>query len=109
MLAVPAVCCGRYNGRSRRTTTMHSPRERPDQPARSRHAKRPAAAALAALLTASPAPAADPVELDPVVVTATRQAQRSFDLPASIDTIERSAIEQGQPMINLSETLVRVP
>ena len=53
--------------------------------------------------------AADPVELDPIVVTATRQAQRSFDLPASIDTIERTAIEQGQPMINLSETLVRVP
>lgn len=47
--------------------------------------------------------------LDPVVVTATRQAQRSFDLPASIDTIDRRAIEQGGPMVNLSETLLRVP
>ena len=55
------------------------------------------------------ATAADDVVLDPIVVTATRQAQRSFDLPASIDTIDRRAIEQGQPMINLSETLVRVP
>ena len=47
--------------------------------------------------------------LDPVVVTATRQAQRSFDLPASIDTIERATLEHGQPMVNLSEVLVRIP
>ena len=66
-------------------------------------------AGLAALVMAAAAAAAEPVELDPVVVTATRQSQRSFDLPASVDTIERAAIEQGQPMINLSETLVRVP
>ena len=52
---------------------------------------------------------AEEVALDPVVVTATRQAQRSFDLPASIDTVDRRAIEDGQPMINLSETLIRVP
>jgi len=67
------------------------------------------AAALATLVAGASAAADDVVELDPVVVTATRQAQRSFDLPASIDTIGRTAIEQGQPMINLSETLVRVP
>ena len=62
-----------------------------------------------AALSVSMAAAADDVAFDPIVVTATRQAQRSFDSPASIDTIERRAIEQGQPMINLSETLVRVP
>lgn len=65
--------------------------------------------AVLAVAIAPAAPAADEVTFDPVVVTATRQAQRSFDLPASIDTIDRQAIEQGQPMINLSETLVRVP
>ena len=66
-------------------------------------------AALGVLGAGSCATAADDVQFDPLVVTATRQAQRSFDVPASIDTIERSAIEQGQPQINLSETLVRVP
>ncbi len=47
--------------------------------------------------------------LDPVVVTATRRAEKSFDVPASVDTIGAATIHDGQPMINLSETLVRVP
>ncbi len=47
--------------------------------------------------------------LDPVVVTATRRAEKSFAVPASIDTIDAAQIRDGQPMINLSETLVRVP
>ncbi|MGH8809997.1 MAG: TonB-dependent receptor plug domain-containing protein, partial [Noviherbaspirillum sp.] len=47
--------------------------------------------------------------LPPVVVTATRIEQSSFDLPVSIDRINRSAIQSGQPMVNLSESLVRVP
>jgi iron complex outermembrane receptor protein len=47
--------------------------------------------------------------LDPVVVTATRRAARSFDVPASTDRIDAATIQNGQPMINLSETLVRVP
>ncbi len=34
---------------------------------------------------------------------------RSFDLPASVDTIDRGTIQNGQPMVNLSETLVRIP
>lgn len=55
------------------------------------------------------APAQEASPLDPVVVTATREAKRSFDLPASIDTIDRRDIQQGQPGVNLSETLVRVP
>ncbi len=53
----------------------------------------------------------DPVgtQLDPVVVTATRRAERSFDVPASVDSIDGATIRDGQPGINLSEPLVRVP
>jgi iron complex outermembrane receptor protein len=50
-----------------------------------------------------------PATLDPVVVTATRSAERSFDVPASIDVIDGAIIREGQPAINLSEPLVRVP
>jgi iron complex outermembrane receptor protein len=67
------------------------------------------AACWAGLVAAGVACAETEVVLDPVVVTATRQAQRSFDLPVSIDTIDQRTIQDGQPMINLSETLVRVP
>ncbi len=54
---------------------------------------------------------ADPgaATLDPVVVTATRRNERSFDIPASVDSIDGATIRDGQPAINLSETLVRVP
>src|SRR6187551_2846077 len=50
-----------------------------------------------------------PTVLDPVMVTATRRAERSFDIPASVDTIDGATIRDGQPAINLSESLVRVP
>lgn len=53
--------------------------------------------------------AAPAVVLDPVVVTATRSAARSFNLPASVDSIDAATIRNGQPMVNLSETLARVP
>jgi iron complex outermembrane receptor protein len=53
-------------------------------------------------------PAAD-ATLDPLVITATRRSERSLDVPASIDAIDRRDIQQQQPMVNLSETLVRVP
>jgi len=46
---------------------------------------------------------------DPIVVTATRDAQRAFDVPASVDVIDGAIIRSGQPAINLSESLVRVP
>lgn len=51
----------------------------------------------------------DAAVLDPVVVTATRHEQRSFDVPASVDVVDRAAIRDGQPAINLSESLPRVP
>ncbi|HEY3177666.1 MAG TPA: TonB-dependent receptor [Casimicrobiaceae bacterium] len=47
--------------------------------------------------------------LDPIVVTATRHEERAFDVPASVDIIPGSVIRDGQPAINLSETLPRVP
>jgi iron complex outermembrane recepter protein len=50
-----------------------------------------------------------PAALDPVTVTATRYEARVFDVPASIDVIDGATIRDGNPAINLSETLVRVP
>ncbi|MEO8133755.1 MAG: TonB-dependent receptor [Betaproteobacteria bacterium] len=47
--------------------------------------------------------------LDPTVVTATRRYERSFDVPASVDRIGADVIQNAQPMVNLSESLVRVP
>ena len=63
--------------------------------------------ALATIAQAQSEPA--PATLDPVVVTATRREERSFDVPASIDVIDGTTIREGQPAINLSEPLVRVP
>jgi iron complex outermembrane receptor protein len=56
---------------------------------------------------ASVAPAA--TTLSPVVVTGTRTEARSFDLPMSIDSIPKDAIQNGKAKINVSETLNRVP
>jgi iron complex outermembrane receptor protein len=50
-----------------------------------------------------------PVLLDPVVVSATRNAERAFDLPVAIDTVTGDQIQRGQLQINLSESLARVP
>ena len=47
--------------------------------------------------------------LSSVVVTATRVEQDSFDLPMAIDKVERSAIEDSQLRMTLSESLARVP
>lgn len=49
------------------------------------------------------------MRLSPVVVSATRVEQSSFNLPVSIDAIDRRQIQEGQARVNLSETLVRVP
>ncbi len=60
------------------------------------------------------APAAAQVEtpatlLDPVVVTAERLRQSSFDAPAAISAVTRDVLESGGPQVNLSEALNRVP
>ena len=49
------------------------------------------------------------LELAPIVVTATRVAQSSSDLPASIDRVDQRTIEAGQLQVNLSESLMTVP
>ena len=88
---------------------MRVPRNCP--PASCRALLRSAAVASSVALAAGAAAQAPPPDatLDPVVVTATRQAERSFDVPASVDIIGAREIQQGQPMVNLSETLSRVP
>ncbi len=48
-------------------------------------------------------------ELDTVVVTATRVAESSRDLPVSIDRVDRAALAKGQLQVNLSESLITVP
>jgi iron complex outermembrane receptor protein len=47
--------------------------------------------------------------LDSVVVTATRMAQDSRDLPVSIDRVDAQSIRSGQLQVNLSEVLMTVP
>src|ERR1022692_3076781 len=48
-------------------------------------------------------------DLSPVVVTATRVAERSFDLPVAVDRVDASQIHAGQFQVNLSESLDEVP
>jgi iron complex outermembrane receptor protein len=43
------------------------------------------------------------------VVTATRIAQSSFDLPVSVDRVGERQIDEGQLQVNLSESLDEVP
>ena len=52
---------------------------------------------------------ADTAELSAIVVTATRVAQSSVDLPVSVDRVDRRAIAEGQLQVNLSESLIAVP
>ena len=47
--------------------------------------------------------------LDEVVVSASRAQARSFDTPAAIQSVDRNAIQNGGPQVNLSESLSRVP
>jgi iron complex outermembrane receptor protein len=47
--------------------------------------------------------------LTELVVTATRVAQTSFNLPVSVDRVDAARIRQGQSQVNLSESLVSVP
>ncbi|MFZ2854906.1 MAG: TonB-dependent receptor [Rhodocyclaceae bacterium] len=70
-------------------------------------------ALLASLIGSAFAPAAfaaDPVaQTSPVVITATRIAQSSFDLPVSIDVVSGEQMQDGQAMVNAAESLARVP
>jgi iron complex outermembrane recepter protein len=47
--------------------------------------------------------------LPEVVVSASRQEQKSFDAPASVQAVGQEAIEAAGPRVNLSEVMNRVP
>ena len=64
---------------------------------------------LTAGMICSTASAETALELAPVVVTATRVAESSADLPTSVDRISQETIQAGQLQVNLSESLVTVP
>jgi iron complex outermembrane recepter protein len=49
------------------------------------------------------------LELAPIVVTATRVAESSADLPTSIDRVDSQTLRAGQLQVNLSESLMTVP
>ena len=53
--------------------------------------------------------AGTPVAVETLVVPAPRNAGRGVDVPAAIDRLAAAAIRDGQPMVNLSESLVRIP
>lgn len=67
------------------------------------------AAGVAADEPAGTEAARPPLRLAPIVITPTREAQSSFDVPASVDVLGQTQIQTAQPQVNLSETLVRVP
>src|SRR5687767_3731839 len=70
------------------------------------HFARCAASACLGISAALPAFAQ---ETDGVVVSATRSERKSFDVPVSIDAVGAEALREGQPKVNLSESLGRVP
>ncbi len=63
-------------------------------------------AGLALLAACLPAAGQD---ADGVVVSATRGERKSYDVPVSIDAVGAEALREGQPKVNLSEALGRVP
>jgi len=67
-----------------------------------------ASAALPCLANAQDVPGGIGI-LDPITVTATRRSERAFDVPASVDTLEGAVLHDGQPQVNLSESLSRIP
>ena len=68
-----------------------------------------------ALLLALPVPleavsaTAAPRVAPEVVVSATREEAREFDLPAAIDTVDARVVREDNPQVNLSESLNRIP
>lgn len=49
------------------------------------------------------------LDLEPMVVSGSRSEAPGFDLPFSVDSLDAETISQGQPGINASEVLQRVP
>jgi iron complex outermembrane recepter protein len=68
------------------------------------------ATVLSACNLAQNASAAEEITIAaPIVVTATRVEQNSFDLPVAIDVVNKEDIQDGQLQMTLSESLIRVP
>jgi iron complex outermembrane receptor protein len=67
------------------------------------------AGGLMAVGAGRPARSETSLALAPLVVTATRVAESSADLPASIDRVDQQTIQAGQLQVNLSESLMTVP
>ncbi len=64
---------------------------------------------MEAALAQAPATAGQEPVLEGVVVSATRSERKGFDVPVSIDAVGAEALREGQPKVNLSESLGRVP
>jgi iron complex outermembrane receptor protein len=63
---------------------------------------------ILSLFASSFALADDVRQLAPTVVTATRVETNSFDLPVSIDVVDKEDIQDGQLGMTLAESLIRV-
>lgn len=66
-------------------------------------------ASVSAQVPTTPAAAAPPATLPPVVVTATRTEAAPFDVPASIDRVGAETIHDARAQVNISESLGGVP
>jgi len=53
--------------------------------------------------------AEESIQIAPIVTTATRTAQNSFDLPVAIDVVNKKDIQEGTLQMQLSESLIRLP
>ena len=51
---------------------------------------------------------AAPVRLEPVVVTATRDARTLTDVPASLDVLDATTLRRARPALGLAEALPRI-
>jgi len=69
---------------------------------------RPFASALLACSYAAVAFGAE-TDVSTIVVTATRVEQSGFDLPVSIDSLNKDQIQYGRAQINLAESMARIP
>lgn len=70
--------------------------------------RRLALPALLACVYATTAHGAE-TDLSTIVVTATRVEQSGFDLPVSIDSLNRQQLQDGRLQINLAESMARIP
>ncbi len=64
--------------------------------------------AVAVAVLAWPTGGAQAQALSDVVISASRDEQRSFDSPAAIGLVDRETVESAGPQVNLSESLNRV-